>query len=126
MSAPKGNRFALGNDGGRPRIYDNPEDLLERVISYFDTHDKPTITGLTLYLGFCDMSTLYDYEQRQEFSLIIKSARLAVAESYEERLHGPACTGAIFALKNMRDMGWKDKQETEHTGMVEFIVKEDR
>jgi hypothetical protein len=109
MAAEKGNKYAIGNNGGRPAMYDTPEALSEKVLEYFDevAGAKATITGLTLYLGFCSRASLDDYEKRSdEFSYIIKRAKLAVEHSYE--LNGNAID--IFALKNM---GWRDKSEQE-------------
>jgi hypothetical protein len=123
--------------GGRPPIFDSPEAMEKAIEDYFNpliteerTHtkcgtmvkeltpeeqyrqprEKVTITGLALHLGFCDRQSLYDYEGREEFSCIVKKARLRVEMNYEERLSESACTGAIFALKNM---GWKDKTEVD-------------
>jgi hypothetical protein len=104
-----GNKYALGNNGGRPAHYETPEALQQECIAYFDhcinQKEKATVTGLSLYLGFSSRSSLDDYEKRSdEFSFIIKRSKLAVENSYE--LSGQ--TIDIFALKNM---GWKDKQE---------------
>lgn len=143
MAAPKGNRFAVGNNGGRPPIYDDPKKLISACEKYFkyiegeketktgkrkneDTGEEEeftykewvrypepaTVTGLTIFLGFADRGTLDDYEKKEEFSHIIKKARKLVEYAYELRLHGDKNTGAIFALKNM---GWKDKTETDIT-----------
>lgn len=114
MAAPKGNKFALGNTGGRPPIFNNPQELIDSCKKYFDDCDKDnekaTVTGLTLALGFSSRSSLDDYEDKgDEFSYIIKRAKLVVENSYE--LNGQ--TIDIFALKNM---GWKDKTEIEQTG----------
>jgi hypothetical protein len=70
--------------------------------------EPPTITGLALHLGFASRQSFYDYEERGEYSYIIKNARLRVEKGYELRLHRNNPTGSIFALKNM---GWSDKQE---------------
>ena len=40
------------------------------------------------------------------------NAKLKVENSYEKELRGKFFAGAIFALKNF---GWSDKMETEHT-----------
>ena len=139
-AAPKGNKFALGLDNsGRPKKYENPQDLFDRIVDYFEyikgeSHiekreveidgvkmmndveiwDRPpeplTITGLSLYLGFANKCSLYDYAKKEEFSDYIKRALSFVEQKYEEMLMSKASTGAIFALKNM---GWKDKQEVE-------------
>lgn len=109
MAAPPGNKYALGNSGGRPAHYDTPEALATECQAYFDwcreNMEKATITGLVLFLGFCSRSSLDDYEKRgEEFSFIIKRANMAVQNSYE--LSGQ--TFDIFALKNM---GWKDRSD---------------
>lgn len=126
MAAHLGNKYAVGNIGGRPAKYDSPDDLHAAVMSFFEDcqHDKikATITGLSLYLGFESRSSLDDYMKRSnEFSFIIKRAKLAVENSYE--LSGQ--TIDIFALKNM---GWSDKQEidqkTEHSGGINISWKD--
>lgn len=68
----------------------------------------PTITGLVLYLGFCDRASFYDLELRSEFTNTIKKARTRIEKEYEEQLASGAGASAIFALKNF---GWKDQPE---------------
>jgi hypothetical protein len=130
MAAPLGNKFALGlENSGRPPLFDSPKVLIERITQYFEDHlpqertDEDTdekymvypfpvtITGLCLYLGFESRQSLYDYEKKQEFTYIIKRAKLVIESIYEENLHGKSPTGSIFALKNM---DWSDKSEVDH------------
>lgn len=124
MAAPKGNIFAIGNNGGRPPEFKTEEELHDSILEYFEgkgpqyddddvfTHyDCPTVTGLALYLGFCDRQSLYDYGNKEEFSCIIKRARTCIENHYENSLNGKSSTGAIFALKNM---GWADRTEITH------------
>lgn len=105
--------------GGRPLVYETPELMQQAIELYFKTCDaekKPySITRLAYALGFESRQSFYDYEQRTEFSYIIKRARLLVEAGYEDGLRESACTGSIFALKNM---GWKDKTEQEHSGEI--------
>jgi DNA-packaging protein gp3 len=113
MAAPEGNKYAEGNNGGRPPKFETPEQLETACQEYFDLNGSTlTITGLAMYLGFDSRQSLYDYEKREEFSFIIKAARLAVENSYEKSLRTVSVAGAIFALKNM---GWRDKVETGFT-----------
>lgn len=99
---------------GRPAHYTTPGELEAKVQEYFaDPDNKPTITGLAYHLGFESRQSLYDYEQKGEFSYIIKRARLRVEMGYENDLRGNNAAGPIFALKNM---GWKDHNRTELTG----------
>ena len=113
-AAPKGNKFAEGlENSGRPRHYKTPDDLIHKCNEYFNSTEKYTITGLALFLGFESRSSLDDYENRDEFSYIIKRARLVVENGYELMFHDGKNT-AIFPLKNM---GWKDRQEIEQTNI---------
>lgn len=112
MAAPKRNLFGLGNNGGRPPKYETPEELQKKCTEYFESaiklEEKITITGLALFLGFDSRQSLYDYKEKKAFSYIIKNAMLTVENSYESK----GTNFDIFALKNM---GWTDKQEIDHT-----------
>jgi hypothetical protein len=119
---------------GRPPIFETVDDLDNAIHKYFNEGVKirkvvvgkapnqqvieievPTITGLCYYIGFESRQSFYDYELRPEFSYTVKRARLFIEQEYEEQLITGNTVGAIFALKNM---GWKDKHETEHSGDV--------
>lgn len=125
MSAPLGNKNAVGNNGGCPPYYDGnkPEDiekLSNLCIDYFDqlpgVNEPPTVTGLTLFLGFESKSTLYEYAKKLEFSHPIKRALLKIEQFHEIATSmGDKCTGNIFILKNF---GWKDTVNTEHSGEI--------
>ena len=93
---------------GRPRIYESVDELEIKCDEYFESARKPTVTGLALYLGFADKSTLYEYRDRPEFSYPIKKALTKIEMYHEEGLSEGNVAGRIFALKNM---GWKDKVE---------------
>lgn len=105
-------KFTKGNTGGRPPIFKTPQDMESRCAEYFmecvQFEEKPTITGLTLFVGFCSRSSWDDYEKRDGFSYIVKRAKLTVENSYE--MSGK--TFDMFALKNM---GWKDTVHNDHT-----------
>ena len=115
MGAAKGNKNALGNEGGKPPFYTDPLELQIACVDYFvvckEEKIPTTITGLALALGFSTRKSLLDYEEKLEFVNIIKKAKLKVECEYEKRLSGNAPTGAIFALKNME---WKDSQTFDH------------
>ena len=107
MAAPKGNKFAEGNDGGRPPYFDCPEDMQLKIDEYIELGGKLTISGLAYHLGFETRKSFYDYEEKEEFVYIIKRARLYMEMYYEELTQGNNVAGPIFVLKNM---GWEDKQ----------------
>jgi len=151
MGAPKGNKNALGNDGGRPPIYSNPEDLQKKVDEYFEylkgeSHieqrqfkdedgtinifdetvwDRPpehaTITGLIIYIGFDSRSTFYEYKDKVEFSHIIKIASLKVEHEYEKAIRADKIPTG--AIFALKNMGWSDRQTIDTT--TEITVKSD-
>lgn len=131
MGAPKGNKFAVGNEGGRPTLLKNAKHAKDLCDAYFEwikgeayedinvlgdivfkwkrEPEPATITGLTLFLGFESRQSFYDNcEKENEISYTLKKYRTQVENSYEKKLSGTTPTGSIFALKNM---GWKDRTE---------------
>lgn len=133
MAAKKGNKYAIGNKGGRPGLFNSPEELQSKVNEYFNGGANKrkiaigltaveipyyTICGLAYYLGFSSRQSLLDYEKKEEYSDIIKKARLRIEMAYEECLMDKSPAGAIFALKNM---GWSDRSEVDHNVVVQQL-----
>jgi hypothetical protein len=109
---------------GRPPFYSTVEDLQIAIDGYFDSYlvmhrERPTITGLALYLGFTSRQAILNYQEKPEFVDAIKKAKLRVEAAYEQAMFSGNAAGPIFALKNF---GWTDKQEidqkTEHSGSI--------
>lgn len=99
----------MAHPGGRPPIYDNPDDMQKEIDSYFaETTGKKTLSGLAYHLGFESRQSMYAYEDKPEFCYIIKRAKIQIEMMYEELVQGTTPTGSIFVLKNM---GWKDRTE---------------
>lgn len=91
----------------------NPKTITETITFWIRQPEPPTVTGLTLFIGFADKSTLYDYAKKEEFSHSIKRGLLKIEQYHEIKTsYGDKCTGNIFVLKNF---GWKDKSEIDHT-----------
>ena len=116
-------------------MYKTVEELEAKIAEYFENVPTkirslngvstevpvPTITGLSLFLGFCDRRSMLDYEARGKFSRTIKKARALIEQHYEELLQTGNNTGAIFALKNF---GWSDKLEIEgNVNHTEGIIR---
>lgn len=104
----------MGDLGGRPPKWEDPEKFEAAVDAYFANPETiHTWTGLAIHLGFESRQSLQDYKEKEGFTYPIKKALLLIEKTYEERmmmLKNPS--GPIFALKNF---GWKDKQEVEQT-----------
>lgn len=107
----------MPHPGGRPPYFTTVAELEEKCDAYFDDPElkKPTVTGLALFLGFADKSSLYEYRDKPEFSYSIKKSLTKIERYHEEGLTENSVAGRIFALKNM---GWADKQQTELSGEV--------
>ena len=111
--------------GGRPPKFKTSEELQEKVDSYFLSLEyidgdglkqsrTPTIAGLAYHLGFLDRQSVYDYQEKEEFTCIIARARLYIECYWEENLDGKNANGSMFWLKNARST-WRDKHEVDHT-----------
>jgi hypothetical protein len=115
---------------GHPPIFNNPEEMKEKIDAYFAqcdarkverfdkegkvylaAHPEPyTMAGLAFALNV-DRQTILNYGKKEEFFGTIKKARMKVEMDVERRLMETTNqTGAIFNLKN--NFGWVDKQET--------------
>jgi len=122
MAAPKHNLYALGNNGGRPKVFETPEDLEKECSEYFDwcieNKEVLTITGLCLYLNV-SRATFHRWmkgeidKEGEVFSTISKRAMAVIENAYEKKLDTFTFGGAIFALKNINKEYWKDKIESE-------------
>ena len=108
---------------GRPAKYTSPEELQARVDEYFASllgddgayNKAPTMASLARALGYVSRQSLYDAEKvGDDFSYIIKRARLDIEACWEQKLAYGQCTGAIFWLKN--HAGYTDKMAQEITG----------
>lgn len=117
MAAPKGNKYAEGNDGGRPTKY-KPE-YCEQLIEHMTE-------GLS-YESFganCNVcrDTLYEWEkQHKEFSDARKVGRSHLL-AFFERVGRSAMAGKIknfsaaaFIFNAKNKIGWTDKQENINT-----------
>ena len=94
-----------------------PEEFEERCDSYFaelkETGEYPTMTGLAIHMGFASRQSIHDYKQRPGYAQAVSRAALRVENGYERQLaNGRGDGGVVFALKNF---GWTDKQELDHT-----------
>lgn len=107
------------NPTGRPPFYTTPEELETMCESYFlecqENKERPTVTGLALFLGYCSKQSIYDNIDKPIFSYPLKKSLLRIENALERKLENNSVAGVIFALKNM---GWKDKTEVEQSGNV--------
>jgi len=153
MSAPKGNKFAIGNKG-TSKMFATPKELQDAIDKYFDKCDSNsieiysksaqsketikrqipyTIEGLCVVLE-CDRDTLLNYEKKkgyEDYFGTIKRAKMKIQLNKVERgLMGTSNSAVtIFDLKNNHN--YKDKSESniQHSGEInnnslQIIVKD--
>lgn len=144
MAAPKGNKFAVGANGGRPPHYKTPEEMQAAFDEYFIyiegekkivkqtvkddvlgeyqedleewvRYPEPaTITGLTLYIGFSGLASYNDYMKKSDEFSNIIKRAKARVALAYE--HRLHGTAPTGAIFALKNMGWKDKTDHEMTG----------
>lgn len=136
MGAPKGNKYAVGNNGGRPKIValDELPALGQQMLVWFA--DQATKGRLPFFSRFareivgCSEDTLIrccegESDLNKEFCVSYNECK-AIQKEYviENGLAGNVnSTFAIFAAKNLTDM--KDSQQLEHKGNIHIKALND-
>lgn len=131
MPAPKGNQFwKLGQQNGRPRKFNTPEELWVMACEYFQWCDENPLIS-TEFLGkdaeersvpkmraytwsglefFCNVASFQDYKNTyKEFSEIITRIEKII---YTQKFEG-ASAGLLNATIISRDLGLADKNVNE-------------
>lgn len=127
---------------GRPRKYENPEQMEEIITEYFneclEKGEYPTVSMMAFRLNMSRQDLLrYEGrvegeqfkncsdEMRDSFRDTIKRAKQYIEGCYETKLINGTTTpiGTIFTLKN--NYNWVDKQEIEQTSKTIEITLED-
>ena len=94
--------------------------LVAAFREYIDTTDMPVISEFA-YQHEIDKTLIYD---KEEFSTLRKKA-IAKKEAYIEK---GALTGLLnptMAIFSLKQMGWRDKQDVEHSGDVGVKIVND-
>lgn len=132
---------------GRPPFYKTPEELRAAVNRYFEScaglpvydadglpvltkdgeqvragETPPTMSGLSLALGFKDRHTFSEQAKRgAAFREVVQLARLRVENYAERRLYNPqSYRGAAFVLQAC--FGWQQKADTAAPPEVRIIT----
>jgi hypothetical protein len=114
----------------RPRLYETHEAFEAKVEEYFESEDGqafPTMTGISLHMGFSNRDSFANYaEYGEDFSSTVNKARMRIENHRHKHLiqKDTFTPGIIFDLKN--NHGWKDKTEVELTGDFAGILAQRR
>lgn len=105
---------------GQPAKYSTPEELKQKITKYFINcysygRFKPTVSGLTFYLGFKHRQSLADQCDRgPEYSDIIGQAKQFIINCYESLVYDGNSV-ASWILPNMDPENFKNKTEIVNT-----------
>lgn len=108
--------------------YKDPEEMALKIGEYFNhcrtQEDYPTVLGMSLFLGFADISSLKDYGKKKTFSSLIKVAKSECIHSIEQQtLKGNVNAAfAMYWLGNVGRGDWKNERynndTVKHSGTV--------
>lgn len=113
----------LGVEG----FYDNPVDLWENGYEYFVQCDarqcKPTLAGLTAYLGYSHPEKLYSLKDKPHFGYVIDKLYLMLKITLEEIVDDKnfSTQGVMFRMKQL---GYKDTVHSESKVIKEFNISD--
>lgn len=110
MAAPKGNKYAVGNHGGRPREYDLKVEA--RIFrEWADEEDSLVLRLFAAIRGYADQSKLHEYAHMEdEFRQAFNYARVTIGARRESLL----IQGKGHAAPFMRYASLYDKELKAH------------
>lgn len=126
----------------RKLVFDNPEELEEKITRYFETtaaaEKPPTLSGLALFLGvarrtllnYIDSANTEGNSKKAQCGDLLVMAKAQIECYLEERLITDYSRGLEFVLKNGYH-GWGDKitvsgeVDVKHEGGVGVIKMSD-
>ena len=86
MGGPKGNKHALGNNGGRPRKYDLAEEA-KALVEWANKKDSLVLRLFAAIRGYDCQSRLNDYcNESEEFRQSYNQAKIIIGARREELL----------------------------------------
>lgn len=105
---------------GPKHVFQDFAEFEAKVAAYFEEvgEGKPTIAGISYYLGFADKESFSSQAKRgPDWAHTVARARLRIESWLEGKLSDKnyATGGLIMALKN--NYGWTDRSEHALTGL---------
>ena len=107
---------------GRPKTYDDEQvaEIAEKLAEYIAITTIPIIAEFA-YQNDIPRHALYDYD---EFSTLLKKM-IDKKEANLERMCLNKEIERTMAIFSLKQLGWKDKTETEHSGSVGINIVDD-
>ena len=102
---------------GRPIVHDR-QKLLEAIEKYIDETSIPIVSEFA-YLNGLNRTSVYEIEELSDAIKKLVSKKEAALERLGLSGAPNVSPMAIFSLKQL---GWKDKQEVEHSGGIKVFA----
>lgn len=124
------------NLGGRPRAFNSPFEMVEKITAYFEECNRRrievvtkkgesvsvldpepiTITGMCAFMGITNQ-TLNKYQEDKKYqNIILKAKKIVEADHVRRGMQGLAGNFIPFVLKNCFKEEWKDESTTKLEG----------
>ena len=120
----RGDYEGEANLGGRPRLYETPEQFNEGVDAYYRavmvTPGEPlTLTGLCLHMGFSGRQAMFGYAAYEGFENAVARARSLIEYGYEKCVLNDRNGAAARLLACIGgDEFWRDTRKLEVEGII--------
>lgn len=108
MPAPKGNQYALGNEGGRPRIYDDEKvkEIIEKLEKYIEENEIPILVEFCVQ-NRIERDAFYEYEELST----VRNRCLWKKEAAIERKGLNNEINVNMGKFSLSQMGWYEKKQ---------------
>lgn len=101
---------------GRPNKWKTPEELKEKINSFFDhckkENEHPIVEGLALWLE-TNKQTILNYEAKDDYKDVIEDAKLRIANHVMSRAMKGDINPTIAIWVSKNHYGYKDKTEVD-------------
>ncbi len=120
----RGDYEGEANLGGRPRLYETPEQFNEAVDAYYRAvmvrPDEPlTLTGRCLHMGFSGRAAMFRYAAYEGFQHAVARARTLIEYGYEKCVLNDRNAAAARLLACIGgDEFWRDTRKLEVEGII--------
>lgn len=108
----------IANDNGRPPVFKTPEEMQIKIDEFFvhcEVNDIIPLQGeLVYFLGFAGRQSLTDYQNKENFSYIVRRAKQKCENALNNLALQNKVNARIAQLNLSTNYGYNEKTEIEH------------
>ena len=107
--------------------YPHPDNFTDRddkqkAVNIIQSGLIPTLNGLSLYLGFDSIQSLYDYQRKEGFKQVLNWLRAKIGSYWELNLNSKFANGAMKWLDAVQPDTFGDKSKIKDAPPVALVV----